>query len=96
MATVIIISMVRYLQDLSAVLYSLIHPGIQDVFDWSETGTIIKGGEETHADGAGQGRSSGYPTASFIKGLYGEESVFLLEKRELVSKMPLNMHFGGT
>lgn len=62
---------VRYLQDFGAVLYSLLHPGIQDIFDWSETGTIIKGGEETHANGAGQGRQTGYPAASLIKGLYG-------------------------
>lgn len=65
------ISTVRYLQDFSAVFYSFIHPGIQDVFNWSETGTIIKGGEESHANGAGQGRWSGYSSASLIKGLYG-------------------------
>lgn len=73
----ILLSTVQYLQDLSAIFYSLFHPGVQDVFDWSETGPIIKGGEETHANGAGQGRWSGYPAASLIKGLYGGKCVFL-------------------
>ena len=43
----------EYLQDFSAVFDSLFHPGIHEVFDWSETATVIQGGEETHADGAG-------------------------------------------
>lgn len=60
----------KYLQDFSAVFYSLIHPGIQNVFHWSETGTVIKGREETHADGAGQSRRSGGPPTSLVKGLY--------------------------
>lgn len=66
---------VWYLQDLSAVLYPLLQPGIQDVFNWSETSAIIKSGEETHADGAGQGRWGGYPAPALIKGLrWGEKS----------------------
>lgn len=76
MATVIIwiISTVWHLQDLGAVFYPFLHPGIQDVFDWSETGTVIEGGEEAHADGAGQSGWSGDPAASFIKRLYGGEN----------------------
>lgn len=93
MATVIIRSTVWYLQDLNAVFYSLFHPGIQDAFNWSETGPIIKGGEETHADGAGQGRRSGYPPASLVKGLYGGKMcLFTRENKDFqtISKIALN------
>lgn len=93
MATFIItMTTLQYLQDLNAVFYSLFHPGIQDVFDWSETGTIIKGGEETHANAAGQGRRSGYPATSLIKGLHAgkKNRVRSCENGKLISKFPLN------
>jgi len=70
----------KYLQDLCAVLYALLHPGIHKVFHCSETGTVIEGGEETHADGAGQSTRRGDPPTSLIKGLYGEEKKLLIPK----------------
>lgn len=36
---------VRYLQDFSAVLDSLVRPGVEDVFDRSVTHAIVESGE---------------------------------------------------
>lgn len=41
------------------------------MFNWSKTGPIIEGGEETHANGAGQSGGRGNPTAPLIKRLRG-------------------------
>lgn len=57
------------LQDLAAVFDPFLQPSVHDFLGRREPGSIVQGGEETHADGAGQQGRGGCPAPLFVKGL---------------------------